>query len=169
MAIETITKDIKVDGQLVEAEYLHFERSNWLEKWTLLDKLTIPFYRLRGHIRELRHIIKWSFQRMFRGYDDTETFEMYNTFITRYKKILTQYRNTHYGYPTDLTEEEWDSIVDRMIHCLDMMDESYVSDVLRKNMPGDYVPSMKSVSEITERYKNEFFEMFSNWFYNLWD
>ena len=170
MAVDKMTKDVKVDGQVIEAEYLHFEHSNWLEmKWTLWDKITIPFYRLMGHIRELRHIIKWAFQRMFRGYDDHETFELFSDFITRYKKILTDYKKHHCGYPGELTEEEWEAIIDRMIHCLDMMDENHVAELLKRDMPEDYTPSMKSVNEINTRYKNEFFQMFSEWFYNLWD
>ena len=170
MAIDRITKDVKVDGQNMEVEYLKFEHSDWFEmKWTLWEKITIPFSRFRGHCRELCYIIKWAFQRMFRGYDDTETWELYSNFITRYKKILAQYRKNHWGYPGELTEEEWEAIVDRMIHCLDMMDENYVSNILEKDMPEDCISSQKSTDEITEKYKNEFFELFSKWFYNLWD
>lgn len=171
MEIDRITKDVNVDGQVMEVEYLNFDVGDnpFGIHWTLWDKITIPFYRFRGHCRELRHIIKWAFQRMFRGYDDTETWELYYNFITRYKKILTRYRKKHCGYPGDLTEEEWDAIIDRMIHYLDMMDEQYVKKILCKDMPEDYVPSCATIHEINNRYKDEFFQMFSEWFYNLWD
>ena len=171
MSIDRITKDITVDGQNTEVEYLNFDvGDNPLGiHWTLWDKITIPFYRLRNYCRELRHRVKWALQRMFRGYDDCETWNLYSNFTTRYKKILSQYRKEHYGYPCNIDAEEWDAIVDRMIHCLDMMDEGHVQDILSKNMPEDYIPSQKSIDEIMERYKDEFFELFSKWFYNLWD
>ena len=170
MAIDKIIKDVIIDGEIVEVEYIKFKHSDWLDtKWTLWDKITIPFYRFRGHCRELRHIIKWAFQRMFRGYDDCETWELYHNFTTRYKKILSQYRKEHYGYPTDLTEEQWDGIVDRMIHCLDMMDEDYVGKLLDAYKPEDCIVSSKSIYEIMTKYKDEFFQTFSEWFYNLWD
>lgn len=170
MDIDKITKNVKIDGHMFEIEYLKFEHSDWLEtKWTLWDKITIPFYRFRGHCRELRNIIKWAFQRMFRGYDDWETWELHHNFVTRYKKILSQFRKEHHGYPSDLTEEQWDGIIDRMIHCLDMMDEDYVGELLDAYKPEDCITSPKSIYDIMTEYKNEFFQMFSEWFYNLWD
>lgn len=171
MDVKSIKKDVKVDGQTMEVEYLNFDVGDnpFGIHWTLWDKITIPFRRIKGRLEDKYWQVKYAFQRMFRGYDDTETFEMFSNFISRYKKILTQYRKNHWGYPTDLTEEQWDAIVDRMIHCLDMMDELYVKKILCKDMPEGYVPDCNTVYEINRRYKDEFFQMFSEWFYNLWD
>ena len=49
-----------------------------------------------------------------------------------------------------------------------MMDEENVIEVLTKDMPEDYNPSWESVTEIMNRNKKEFFELFSKYFYDLW-
>lgn len=168
---DTIKKDVQIEDQTVEVEGFKFNVGDnpFGIKWTLWDKITIPFYRLKRKVKYHYWQVRYSFQRMFRGYDDTETFEMFSNFIDRYKKILTDYRKHHYGHPAEFTNEQWEEIVDRMIHCLDMMNEEYVEELLKKDMPEGYIPSCLTVNDINERYKNEFFQLFSKYFYNLWD
>lgn len=171
MITDKIIKNVTIDGTTFEVEYFNFNIGDnpFGLQWTLWDKITIPFYRLKGKIRDYYWQVKYAFQRMFKGYDKTETFEMFSNFIDRYRKILKDYKKHHWGYPGELTEEEWDAIVDRMIYCLDMMDEQYLEKLLLEDMSPIYTVSSKSTYEIMTKYKNEFFQMFSEWFYNLWD
>ena len=126
-------------------------------------------WRLGFKIKNLYYQVKYGFQRMFRGYDDTEVFNADLTFIDRYLKILKDFRKNHYGYPLSITNEQWDDILDEMIKHLSLMTEDNVKTELKKGMPDSFKPDYKTVSEIMDRHKDEFFKLFSKWFYNLWD
>lgn len=128
-----------------------------------------PFRKIRWWTRDVYYQIYYGFERMFKGYDSTETFDLDYTFIERYHKILTVFRNNHWGHPFGVLEEEWDGIIDDMIHHLYMMDKSNVEKELCKGMPEDFEPNLKTVYEIMERHKDEFFKLFAKYFYNLWD
>lgn len=54
-------------------------------------------------------------QRLERGFDDSETWNL-NTTIARFiLPRLKRFKEICGGFPADLTEEKWDSILDRMI------------------------------------------------------
>ena len=126
-------------------------------------------WRLGFKIKNLYYQVKYGFQRMFRGYDDTEVFNTDLTFIDRYLKILKDFIKNHHGYPPSITNEQWDNILDEMIKHLLLMTEDNVEIELKKGMPNSFKPDYKTVSEIMNKHKDEFFKLFSKWFYNLWD
>ena len=126
-------------------------------------------WRLGFKIKNLYYQVKYGFQRMFRGYDDTEVSNADLTFIDRYLKILKDFRKNHYGYPLSITNEQWDDILDEMIKHLSLMTEDNVETELKKGMPDSFEPDYKTVNEIQDKHKDEFFKLFSKWFYNLWD
>lgn len=126
-------------------------------------------WRLGFKIKNLYYQIKYGFQRMFRGYDDTEVFNTDLTFINRYLKILKDFSKNHHGYPPSITNEQWDDILDEMIKHLSLMTEDNVETELKKGMPDSFKPDYKTVREIMDKHKDEFFKLFSKWFYNLWD
>lgn len=120
-------------------------------------------------IKVMFYHIKYAFQRMERGYDDIELFNVDWCFIPRYVNILKDFRNTTFTYPSELNSvDEWYEILDEMIHCLEMSDEEYVVKHLSEGMPKGFIPDDNSVNDIMERNKNRFFELFSEWFYSLW-
>ena len=157
------------------AEYLTFERCDWWnpKKKNVFEKawdvITTPYYKAKHWIRDTYWQVYYGFQRMFKGYDAVDTFETFAKFTERYEKILKDYKKYHYGYPGDMTEEAWESVVDDMIYHLHYMDEQNVEDELSKGMPEGWVPSCITVDQIMERHKDEFFKLFSKHFYNLWD
>lgn len=129
----------------------------------------IPLY-----FRLIHHLVK-------HGYDEYASWETFSWFISIMKSILIKYREGHQSIPIVIdnypwiikTEEDkakeheneakWESIVNRMIELLDDMDEyspkydNYkFEDLKRKNAE-------------MEAAKNEFFELFSKYFYDLWD
>lgn len=135
----------------------------------LWDAITTPFYRIKHSVRNTYWNVRYGFQRMFKGYDSVDTFETYQKFIDRYTKILTEYREKHVGYVGTMTNKEWESIIDRMICCLYFMDEQNVRNELEDNIPDNWTVSQESIDNIMSKYKDEFFKLFSEYFYNLWD
>ena len=47
------------------------------------------------------------------------------------------------------------------------MNENNVIAELKNGMPDSFKPDYKTVGEIMDRHKDEFFKLFSKWFYNL--
>lgn len=171
---ETHVKDVTIDNETIKnvkfTSYKDIWENNPLKpKWTFWDKITIPFYRGRQIISDTYYKIRRGFQRMLKGYDDYDVFELFSSFTNRYSKILTDYRKTHYGHPCELTNEQWEAIIDEMLHHLKFMDETYVENSLCEGMPEHWLPDNLVVYEIMERHKDEFFKLFSKYFYNLWD
>lgn len=162
---------VTVGNDTIEAEYFIFERSLGLNepKWTLWDKITIPFYRAKRWIRDTYWRIRYGVQRMFKGYDYEDTFETFAKFIDRYTKILTDYRKWHVGYVGTMTNEEWEAIVDEMLYHLHYMNEETVMNELEKDVPDNWSASYKTVEYILDKHKDAFFELFSKYFYHLWD
>ena len=166
---------VRVGKDTIEAEYFSFDNSdwwgskkkNWLEKtW---DAITIPYYRVKWKIKEAYWEVRYGFERMFKGYDSVDTFETFAKFVERYGKILKELRNCHYGHPCELTEEKWNEILDEMIYHLYYMDEWHIIDELEKDVPDNWSAGMQTIYEIMDKHKNEFFKLFSEYFYNLWD
>lgn len=168
-AMATVGKDT------IEAEYFTFAHSNWwnpkkknvFEK--VWDAITTPYYRAKNWIRDTYWEIRYGFQRMFKGYDYVDTFEIFAKFIERYTKILTRYRKNHMGYVWGMTEEEWDAVIDEMLYHLKYMDEETVTEELEKDVPDNWSASHKTVNYILEKHKDAFFELFSKYFWDLWD
>lgn len=172
-AIATVGKDT------IEAEYFTFDHSDWLPKKEIKtfkdvlekiwDVITTPYYKAKWWIRETYWEIRYGFQRMFRGYDYVDTFETFAKFTERYGKILKRLRANHCGHPYELTEEKWDEILDEMIYHLKYMDEETVVQELERDVPDDWSASYKTVSAIMDKHKDAFFELFSKYYYHLWD
>ena len=104
-----------------------------------------------------------------KGYDAVDTFETFYKFTKRYSKILKDYRKHHIGYCGEMTAEEWDAIIDEMIYHLHYMDEETVTEELEKNVPDDWSVSTVDVYSVMDVHKDAFFELFSKYFYHLWD
>jgi hypothetical protein len=121
----------------------------------------------------MHHLIKY-------GYDEYATWETCSWFIDTMKSIIPHYKN-HMGVPIVLDNYSWDnpdqqlmdenadkwySIIDRMIELLDVMDECNPKYYTKEY--DDYGGYKKQHEEMNAA-KNEFFELFSKYFYNLWD
>jgi hypothetical protein len=137
----------------------------WFNIWFYI---TLPFRRLKYEYWKIHRAVKFGFQRMFRGYDNADGYEFFSNFVDRNYKLLKYYKEHTWGYPYSLTEEEWDNILDEMIQHLYMMDEHNVTESLKEGMPDGWRPVHNTVWEVMERHKDEFFKLFSKYFYNLW-
>lgn len=171
MSIDRVHKEYAKVGRdtIEDVEYIVFDLESDKIEFSLWDRITLPFYRARGWIKNVYWEVRYGFQRMFKGYDGVDVFETYYKFTDRYSKILTRLRKNHVGYPYDLTEEKWDNILDEMIYHLYYMVEDNVINDLKRDVPNEWHPSQKNIDVVMEKHKDEFFKLFSKYFYNLWD
>ena len=72
------------------------------------------------------------------------------------------------GHPGFMTEKEWDSILDKMIYHLYYMDECNIDNEIMKQVPDNWIPTLRCTNEIMEKHKGEFFKLFSEYFYHLY-
>lgn len=130
---------------------------------------------LWGNIKELKYLpraIKYRFQRAFRGWADCDTWDMDFWFMEVMKPMLQHLRDTHQGHLGELTEEAWNVVLDRMIFLLTEMDENTCSqqNTLWKGKDKDKALVREiDVCKYRDACKDEFFRLFSKYFYNLWD
>ena len=122
----------------------------------------IPLY-----FKQIYHLLKY-------GYDEGATWETFDWFIENMRAILTDYRKHHSGFvvtdenlSSDSNAALWDATIDRMIELLNLMDEA--------NPKYDADEYHGVIDNINRQYdemnaaKDEFFALFSKYFYHLWD
>ena len=135
-------------------------------------------FRVKNWWRNLKDIpifIKRIFFTLKHGYSPVAQFETFEWFMDVMKEILTNYRYHRMGSPVVIdnffdvkeensndvvNEEAYNAILDRMIVLLDLMDEH---NQLYNDM------DWKEADKKKEDAKNEFFKLFSEQFYGLWD
>lgn len=136
------------------------------KKYWYLNIKMIPTYFKRLHF-----LIK-------NGYDMSASWETFSWFTNTMKSILLRYKEKHYGVPIlienypigNKTEEDkalidknealWNETIDNMISLLDDMNEL--------NPKYDDMEIL-DVEKSQEKAKDEFFKLFSEHFYRLWD
>ena len=128
--------------------------------------LYIPTY-----FNQMRRLIKY-------GYDPMAIWDLDYWFMDTMKHILKEYNSNRSGTPilidystasitdddekalTELNDKMWDDIINRMIELLDLMDEC-------NDAYDEY--TWKQTDEAVNKAKAEFFALFSEHFYRLWD
>ena len=124
----------------------------------------------------------WNFkerwQRFIRGYSYGDVWSMDCWFMKTIKPMLIHLRDRGCGVPGNLWNEEedsrkaWEAILTEMINCLDMMDEDKVYEALFGEdwfKRTSTYEEWQQVHEIQHANKDRFFELFSKYFYHLWD
>lgn len=131
----------------------------------------VQFWR---NIKDVPIFIKRIFFVLKHGYSPVAKWETFTWFIAVMKEILTNYRYNRAGDPIvinkffnddgteneDENHEAYNKILDKMIELLDQMDES---NPIYDDMDWEERDKMQVNA------KNEFFKLFSEYFYNLWD
>ena len=127
------------------------------------------------NLKDIPIFIKRIFFTLKHGYSPVAQFETFEWFMDVMKEILTNYRYNRMGSPVVIdnffdvkeensndvvNEEAYNAILDRMIVLLDLMDEH---NQLYNDM------DWKEADKKKEDAKNEFFKLFSEQFYGLWD
>ena len=142
------------------------------------NKLSCGLFMFHGKNwwRNLKDILIF-FQRIFftlkHGYSPVAQWETFEWFIAVMREILINYRDNRMGTPVvipdynidDLISENknieiYNNILNEMIELLDKMDEC--------NSTYNGV-SLEEMHSAMDTAKNKFFELFSKYFYTLWD
>jgi hypothetical protein len=131
--------------------------------------ITRPFYKIKILIKERYWEIRYGFDRMRKGYDSADVFELFANFTKRYYKILIEYKKTHCGHPADMSEQEWKDTLNEMIYHLYLMDEHNIHKEFRIGIFQDKPQDCNTINKTMEKHKDKFFELFSKHFYDLWD
>ena len=137
-----------------------------------INKLSFGLFMFHGkswwrNLKDIPIFIKRIFFVLKHGYSPVAQWETFQWFIDVMLEILTNYRHFRSGTPDIIDSgtkneniEAYNAILDRMIDLLDKMDES---NPIYNNM------SWKDADKKKEDAKNEFFKLFSEQFYGLWD
>lgn len=62
-------------------------------------------YRIKWKVLDIYRAIKFGFQRMFRGYDNSDGWAFKWRFVDKNYKILNHFFKTHKSYPWNMTEQ----------------------------------------------------------------
>lgn len=148
-------------------------------------------------LRNIKNAIKFFFQRAIRGYSDKDVWSIDSWFLTIMPKMLRQLKRTTHGAPQweNMTSEgchvKWKKILERMIYLLKEMDEDkcsyenpfeeafteYVQEKFsnkegfKKNSDLEklFLGEEQNKANYINLCKKEFFDLFSKYFYDLWD
>lgn len=138
------------------------------------------YYKLKNKLIYDVDSLKARIQRFKRGYSYGDVWDMYFWFMRTVKPMLIHLRDHGIGVPNELYLQDadneriiWENTLTEMISCLEIMDEDNVYKLLgykdddwqSRLSPKDY----EKVYQVMEESKNRFFELFSKYFYNLWD
>lgn len=122
------------------------------------------------NLKDIPIFIKRIFFTLKHGYSPVAQFETFEWFITVMREILINYRDNRTGTPIVISNydadssisenkniEAYNNIFNEMIELLDKMDE------------GNYLTYDSTSLEAMNAAKDKFFELFSKYFYTLWD
>ena len=143
-----------------------------------INKLSWGLFMFHGkdwwrNLKDIPIFIKRIFFTLKHGYSPVAQWETFSWFIAVMREILVNYRDNRTGTPVvipdynidDLISENknieiYNNILNEMIKLLDKMDEcnSAYNDV-----------SLEEMHSAMDSAKNKFFELFSKYFYTLWD
>ena len=143
-----------------------------------INKLSWGLFMFHGkdwwrNLKDIPIFIKRIFFTLKHGYSPVAQWETFGWFITVIREILVNYRDNRTGTPVvipdyhtdDLISENknieiYNNILNEMIELLDKMDEC--------NSTYNGV-SLEEMHSAMDSAKNKFFELFSKYFYTLWD
>lgn len=85
----------------------------------------IVYFRIKEFLRESSRSIKYFFQRVFRGWDDTETWCLQYEFIKWLFPRLKRFKKISIAYPCCYTEQEWDEFLQNLIDKMEVALKGY--------------------------------------------
>lgn len=135
------------------------------------------FPRLKFKIEMAWFRFKSRCQRFKRGYAYTDVWNMDSWFIDTVKPMLIHLRDHGIATPAMLWDDgennraNWEAVLTEMVDCLTLMDEDNVYNYLFGESFNENRTSedWHHVRDVMDQNKNRFFELFSKYFYHLWD
>lgn len=118
-------------------------------------------------------------QRFRRGWAVRDTWDINFWFRETMQPMLTYYLEHIHSYPIciediNLSDDEnlklWKDAISKMIELLDKMDPDFDWDEFEhREDRSNIVGQLQTHREEVKKAKDEFFQLFSKYFYNLWD
>lgn len=126
-----------------------------------------------NNIKDVPHAIKRVAHTLKYGYPPQAKWETFQWFIEVLKELLINYRDNRCGtqiiidnYTDDKEEENYNAYNDLLNHMVDLLN------LMDENNPiydGEIIEEWNKEAEMRENAKNEFFTLFSKYFYGFWD
>ena len=134
-----------------------------------------PYHRIKNTISDFWYDFRCRCQRFKRGWAYSDVWDMDVWFMHTVKPMLTHLKDHGIGIPGELCIGEdgnriyWENTLTEMISCLELMDEDNAEKYLGISDNNRSVESYKKVHDLMEENKNRFFELFSKYYFDLWD
>lgn len=134
------------------------------------------YYKLKNKLIYDVDSLRVRIQRFKRGYSYGDVWDMNFWFMRTVKPMLTHLRDHGIGVPNDLYLQDadneriiWENTLTEMINCLELMDEDNAKKYLGIKDDNRSVESYKKINDLVEENKDRFFELFSKYYFSLWD
>lgn len=134
------------------------------------------YYRIKNKLIYDFDSLRARIQRFKRGYSYGDVWDMDYWFMRTAKPMLIHLRDHGIGIPNELYLQDadnerivWENTLTEMISCLELMDEENAEKYLGIADNDHSVESYDKVTTLMEENKHRFFELFSKYFYCLWD
>ena len=135
------------------------------------------YYKLKNKLIYDVDSLKARIQRFKRGYSYGDVWDMDFWFMRTVKPMLIHLRDHGCGIPNELYLQDagneriaWENTLTEMINCLDLMCEDNAAKHLGiDNKERWSLEDYNKRWALMEENKNRFFELFSKYFYCLWD
>ena len=131
--------------------------------------------KLNYRIQNTLYNFRARYQRFKRGWAYGDVWDMDIWFIRTVKPMLAHLRDHGIGIPGEFCIGEdanriyWENTLTEMISCLELMDEDNAEKYLGMSDDDYSVESYKKINDLVEENKDRFFELFSKYFFALWD
>lgn len=135
------------------------------------------YYRIKNKLVYDVDSLRARIQRFKRGYSYGDVWDMDFWFMRTVKPMLIHLRDHGIGIPNELYLQDadneriiWENTLTEMISCLELMHEDNAEKYLGiENKERWDLEDYNKKWAVMEENKNRFFELFSKYFYNLWD
>ena len=132
------------------------------------NALAARMRRLQYKVTSAACDLRWRWQRFRWGYAWPDAWEIDTWFMRTAKPLLQNLLENHSSHPGDMTNEEWEAVLQEMIRCLELMDYKTAEAYLGRSATGNK-PSYHAVVDCIMEHKHRFFELFDDYFFALWD
>ena len=135
------------------------------------------YYRIKNKLIYDFDSLRARIQRFKRGYSYGDVWDMDFWFMRTVKPMLIHLRDHGIGIPNELYLQDadneriaWENTLTEMISCLELMNEDNAEKYLGiENKERWSLEDYNKRWALMEENKNRFFELFSKYFYCLWD
>ena len=134
-----------------------------------------PYCRIKNAISGFWYDFRCRCQRFKRGWAYGDVWDLDVWFMRTVKPMLIHLRDHGIGIPGEFCIGEdanriyWENTLTEMISCLELMDEDNAEKYLGMSDDDYSVESYKKINDLVEENKDRFFELFSKYFFALWD